>query len=452
MQKITWEEKDLQGTPSSAFSGDPLLGLCVTLEEAVVTSCVVLVTTGDEDEAGASVSAGFVVTDFSVVVVIGVVAAEEIDGVVLIDEVVVGVCVGCDVVFIDVVFVVDCMVDIMVDVAIGSEDEVDLIDVVVGDKDVDVLVFVVVDGVGVVAGDDVVFINVVVGGVIIVVLMEEVVVGEDVVSIVVVVDGNDVDCDAVVDFVDVVVGDNVVVFIDVVGSGVVSLDDVVVVSVVDGDGVGASINVVVIGSDLVVVIVDGVVCSDVETMNAELVAECVVKTSAIVVIICDCVLGVSSRFSDVKEDWVVVLGVVSGDKVVEGVFTVVLEGNLVVIASDLEVNDTASVVNASCVVVWSEFFVVMGATVVGLGVVALAVVNCVVSSVVMVGGGAAVVDFTVVTGGVDALVAAGVVMGSVGRGDVEPVVEGGRVGNGASSPGAKHCTCNVAPESSSRWK
>lgn len=183
-----------KGTPSSAFSGDPLLGLCVALEEAVVTSCVVLVTTGDEDEAGASVSAGFVVTDFSVVVVIGVVAAEEIDGVVLIDEVVVGVCVGCDVVFIDVVVVVDCMVDIMVDVAIGSEDEVDLIDVVVGDNDVDVLVFVVVDGVGVgvVAGDDV-FINVVVGGVIIVVLMDEVVVGEGVVSIVVVLDGIDVD-------------------------------------------------------------------------------------------------------------------------------------------------------------------------------------------------------------------------------------------------------------------
>lgn len=159
-----------------------------------MTSCVVLVTTGDEDEAGASVSAGFVVTDFSVVVVIGVVAAEETDGVVLIDEVVVCVCVGCDVVFIDVVVVVDCMVDIMVDVAIGSEDEVDLIDVVVGDKDVDVLVFVVVDGVGVgvVAGDDV-FINVVVGGVIIVVLMDEVVVGEGVVSIVVVVDGIDVD-------------------------------------------------------------------------------------------------------------------------------------------------------------------------------------------------------------------------------------------------------------------
>lgn len=211
---------------------------------------------------------------------------------------------------------------------------------------------------------------------------------------------------------------------------------------VDGDGVGASINVVVIGSDLVVVIVDGVVCSDVETINAELVAECVV--------ICDCVLCVSSRFSDVTEDWVVVLGVVSGDKVVEGVFTVVLEGNLVVIASDLEVNDTASVVNASRVVVWSEVFVVIGATVVGLGVVALAVVNCVVSSVVMVGGGAAVVEFAVVTGGVDALVAAGVVIGSVGRGDVEPVVEGGRVGKGASSPGAKHCTCNLAPESSDR--
>lgn len=221
---------------------------------------------------------------------------------------------------------------------------------------------------------------------------------------------------------------------------------------VDGDGVGASINVVVIGSDLVVVIVDGVVCSDVETMDAELVAECVVKTSAVAVVICDCVLCVSSRFSDVTEDWVVVLGVVSGDKVVEGVFTVVLEGNLVVIASDLEVNDTASVVNASRVVVWSEVFVVMGATVVGLGVVALAVVNCVVSSVVMVGGGAAVVDFAVVTGGVDALVAAGVVMGSVGRGDVEPVVEGGRVGNGVSSPGVKHCTCNLAPESSSTWK
>lgn len=451
MQKITWEEKDLQGTPSSAFSGDPWLGLCVALEEAVVTSCVVLVTTGDEDEAGASVSAGFVVTDFSVVVVIGVVAAEEIDGVVLIDEVVVGVCVGCDVVFTDVVVVVDCIVDNMVDVVVGGEDEVDLIDKVVGGEDVDELVFVV-DGVDVVAGDDVVFINVVGGGVIIVVLMDVVVVGEGVVSIDSVVDGSDADGDAVVDFVDVVVGDNVVVFMDVVGSGVVSLDDVVVVSVVDGDGVGASINVVVIGSDLVVVIVDGVVCSDVETMNAELVAECVVKTSAIGVVICDCVLGVSSRFSDVKEDWVVVLGVVSGDKVVEGVFTVVLEGNLVVIASDLEVNDTASVVNASCVVVWSEFFVVMGATVVGLGVVALAVVNCVVSSVVMVGGGAAVVDFAVVTGGVDALVAAGVVMGSVGRGDVEPVVEGGRVGNGASSPGAKHCTCNVAPESSSRWK
>lgn len=439
-----------KGTPSSAFSGDPLLGLCVALEEAVVTSCVVLVTTGDEDETGASVSAGFVVTDFSVVVVIGVVAAEEIDGVVLIDEVVVGVCVGCDVVFIDVVVVVDCMVDIMVDVAIGSEDEVDLIDVVVGDNDVDVLVFVVVDGVGVVAGDDV-FINVVVGGVIIVVLMDEVVVGEGVVSIVVVVDGNDIDCDAVVDFVDVVVGDNVVVFIDVVGSGVVSLDDVVVVSVVDGDGVGASISVVVIGSGLVVVIVDVLVCSDVETINAELVAESVVKTSAIAVVICDCVLGVSSRFSDVTEDWVVVLGVVSGDKVDEGVFTVVLEGNLAVIASDLEVNDTASVVNASCVVVWSEFFVVMGATVVGLGVVALAVVNCVVSSADVVGGGgAAVVDFAVVTGGVDALVAAGVVIGSVGRGDVEPVVEGGRVGNGVSSPGVKHCTCNLAPESSDR--
>lgn len=190
-----------------------------------------------------------------------------------------------------------------------------------------------------------------------------------------------------------------------------------------------------------------------EPVCSESVAESVVKTSAIVVVICDCVLGVSSRFSDVTEDWVVVLGVVSGDKVDEGVFAVVLEGNLVVIASDLEVNDTASVVNASCVVVWSEFFVVMGTTVVGLGVVALAVVNCLVSSVDVVGGGgAAVVDFAVVTGGVDALVAAGVVIGSVGRGDVEPVVEGGRVGNGASSPGVKHCTCNLAPESSGMWK
>lgn len=107
------EARDLQGTPSSAFSGDPWLGLCVALGEAVVsgrdvvTSCVVLVTTGDEDEAGASVSAGFVVIDFSVVVVIGVVAAEEVDGVVLMDEVVVGVCVGCNVVFIDVVVVDD---------------------------------------------------------------------------------------------------------------------------------------------------------------------------------------------------------------------------------------------------------------------------------------------------------------------------------------------------------
>lgn len=436
-----------KGTPSSAFSGDPLLGLCVALEEAVVTSCVVLVTKGDEDEAGASVSAGFVVTDFSVVVVI---AAEEIDGVVLIDEVVVGVCVGCDVVFTDVVVVVDCIVDNMVDVVVGGEDEVDLIDIV-GGEDVDELVFVV-DGVDVVAGDDVVFINVVGGGVIIVVLIDVVVVGEGVVSIDLVVDGSNADGDAVVDFVDVVVGDNVVVFIDVIGSGVVSLDDVVVVSVdvVDGDGVGASINVVVIGSDLVVVIVDVRVCSDVETINAEIVAESDVNTSAVVVVICDCVLCVSSRFSDVTEDWVVVLGVVSGDKVDEGVFTVVLEGNLVVIASDLEVNDTASVVNASRVVVWSEVFVVIGATVVGLGVVALAVVNCVVSSVVMVGGGAAVVEFAVVTGGVDALVAAGVVIGSVGRGDVEPVVEGGRVGKGASSPGAKHCTCNLAPESSDR--
>lgn len=144
------------------------------------------------------------------------------------------------------------------------------------------------------------------------------------------------------------------------------------------------------------------------------------------------------------------MGVVAGDKVVKGVFTIVLEGNLVVIASDLEVNDEASVVNVSCVVVWSDVFVELGAAVVGLGVVALAVENCVVSSVVVVGGGAAVVEFAVVTGGVVALVAAGVVMGSVGRGDVEPVVEGGRVGNGASSPGAKHCTCNWAPESSDR--
>lgn len=135
--------------------------------------------------------------------------------------------------------------------------------------------------------------------------------------------------------------------------------------------------------------------------------------------------------------------------VLSGVFTVVLEGNLVVIASDLEVNDDASVVIASCVVVWSEVFV-MGAAVVGLGVVALSVVNCVVSSVVVVGDGAAVVGFAVATGSVDALVAAGVVMGSVGRGDVDPVVEGGRVGNGASSPGTKHCTCNLAPESSDR--
>lgn len=135
--------------------------------------------------------------------------------------------------------------------------------------------------------------------------------------------------------------------------------------------------------------------------------------------------------------------------VLSGVLTVVLEGNLVVIASDLEVNDDASVVIASCVVVWSEVFV-MGAAVVGLGVVALSVVNCVVSSVVVVGDGAAVVGFAVVTCSVDALVAAGVVMGSVGRGDVDPVVEGGRVGNGASSPGTKHCTCNLAPESSDR--
>lgn len=137
--------------------------------------------------------------------------------------------------------------------------------------------------------------------------------------------------------------------------------------------------------------------------------------------------------------------------VLSGVFTVVFKGNLVVIASDLEVNDEASVVNASCAVVWSIVFVVMGAAVVGLGVVALSVVNCVVSSVVVVGDGAAVVGFAVVTGSVDALVAAGVVMGSVGRGDVDPVVEGGRVGNGASSPGTKHCTCNLAPESST-WK
>lgn len=150
------------------------------------------------------------------------------------------------------------------------------------------------------------------------------------------------------------------------------------------------------------------------------------------------------------ENWVVVMEVLSGDKDVEGLFTVVLEGNLVVIASDLEVNGEASVVNALCVVVWSIVFVVMGAAVVGLGVVVLSLVICVISSVVVVGGGATVVEFAVVTGGVDALVGAGVVMGSVGRGDVDPVVEGGRVGNGASSPGTKHCTCNLAPESSDR--
>lgn len=88
-----------KGTSSSTFSGDPWLGLCVAFEDAVVsgrdvvTSCVVLVTTRDEVEAaGASVSAGFVVIYFSVVVVvIGVVAAEEVIGDVLMDEVEVGV-------------------------------------------------------------------------------------------------------------------------------------------------------------------------------------------------------------------------------------------------------------------------------------------------------------------------------------------------------------------------
>lgn len=145
--------------------------------------------------------------------------------------------------------------------------------------------------------------------------MDEVVVGKGVVLIDVVVDGSDVDGDAVVDFVDVVVGNNDVVFIDEVGSGVVNLDDVVVesVDVVDGDGVGVSINVVVNGNDVVVIIVcvdtlvvgfvvdaavvsvlvvlrDGVdvpFCSDVEADNVELVAESVFNTSAIVVVIFD---------------------------------------------------------------------------------------------------------------------------------------------------------------------
>lgn len=144
--------------------------------------------------------------------------------------------------------------------------------------------------------------------------MDEVVVGKGVILIDVVVDGSDVDGDAVVDFVDVVVGNNDVVFIDEIGSGVVSLDDVVVesVDVVDGDGVGVSINVVVNGNDVVVIIVcvdtlvvgfvvdaavvsvlvvlrDGVVpfCSDVEADNVELVAESVFNTSAIVVVIFD---------------------------------------------------------------------------------------------------------------------------------------------------------------------
>lgn len=69
------------------------MGLCVAFEDAVVSGRdVVLVTTKDEVEAaGASVSAGFVVTYFSVVVVIGVVAAEEVIGDVLMDEVEVGV-------------------------------------------------------------------------------------------------------------------------------------------------------------------------------------------------------------------------------------------------------------------------------------------------------------------------------------------------------------------------
>lgn len=144
--------------------------------------------------------------------------------------------------------------------------------------------------------------------------MDEVV-GKGVVLIDVVVDGSDVDGDAVVDFVDVVVGNNDVVFIDEVGSGVVNLDDVVVesVDVVDGDGVGVSINVVVNGNDVVVIIVcvdtlvvgfvvaaavvsvvvvlrDGVdvpFCSDVEADNVELVAESVFNTSAIVVVIFD---------------------------------------------------------------------------------------------------------------------------------------------------------------------
>lgn len=146
--------------------------------------------------------------------------------------------------------------------------------------------------------------------------MDEVVVGKGVILIDVVVDGSDVDGDAVVDFVDVVVGNNDVVFIDEIDSGVVSLDDVVVesVDVVDGDGVGVSINVVVIGSDVVVVVIvcvdtlvvgfvvdaavvsvlvvlrDGVdvpFCSDVEADNVELVAESVFNTSAIVVVIFD---------------------------------------------------------------------------------------------------------------------------------------------------------------------
>lgn len=68
------------------------MGLCVAFEDAVVSGRdVVLVTTKDEVEAaGASVSASFVVTYFSVVIVIGVVAAEEVIGDVL-DEVEVGV-------------------------------------------------------------------------------------------------------------------------------------------------------------------------------------------------------------------------------------------------------------------------------------------------------------------------------------------------------------------------
>ena len=106
-----------------------------------------------------------------------------------------------------------------------------------------------------------------------------------------------------------------------------------------------------------------------------------------------------------------------------GILTVVCSVD--VVASDFVVVDCIS---GSFVLAVIVFVVVVGeGLVVLLGVV--------------VGGG--IVVLVVIGGDVDLVVVAEVVViGSVGKGDVDLVVDGARVGNGVSSPCTKHCTCS----------